>query len=175
MSSKDSGAHWTPPLDVTAPGVTAANLPALTAGDDGRLALAYAGTTDPVYVKILSNDTAALDNETYDGYLALITDADSAAPQVTTARVNPANDPLVRGQCGPARCPGMYDFLDVVMDKDGRPWASFVDACVDKCALPGGHAKDSHAYAAFVATFATGPGLLASEIALPPVHGAGSG
>src|SRR5437667_3668846 len=84
VSSKDSGAHWTPPLDVTAPGLTAANLPALTAGDEGRLALAYAGTTDLVNVKIPANDTAALDNETYDGYLAVITDADSAAPQVTT-------------------------------------------------------------------------------------------
>jgi len=173
VSSRDSGAHWSTPLDVTAPGLTAANLPALTAGDDGRLALAYAGTTDPVNVNIKSDDEKALDNETYDGYLAVITDASTATPHVTTVRVNPANDPLVRGQCGPARCPGMYDFLDVVMDKDGRPWASFVDACVDKCAQPNGLAKDSHAYAAFVATLAEGPGLLADEATLPAMHGAG--
>jgi hypothetical protein len=173
VSSKDSGVHWTAPLDVTAPGLTAANLPALTAGDDGRLALAYAGTTDPVNVNIKSDDDKALDNETYDGYLAVITDASAATPHVTTVRVNPANDPLVRGQCGPARCPGMYDFLDVVMDKDGRPWAAFVDACIDKCAQPNGLAKDSHAYAALVATLAQGPGLLANETTLPPMHGAG--
>ncbi|MFA5861429.1 MAG: sialidase family protein [Candidatus Thermoplasmatota archaeon] len=173
VSSKDSGAHWSTPLDVTAPGLTAANLPALTAGDEGRLALVYAGTADPVNVNIPEKDEAALNNETYDGYLAIITDAASPTPTVTTARVNPANDPLVRGQCGPARCPGMYDFLDVVMDKDGRAWAAFVDACIEKCAQPGGLAKDSNSRAAFVATFAQGPGLLANQTALPAIHGAG--
>src|SRR5207248_1469854 len=65
VSSKDSGAHWSKPLDVTAPGLAAANLPALTAGDDGRLALAYVGTVDPQNVKIKDDDAAALDNETY--------------------------------------------------------------------------------------------------------------
>jgi hypothetical protein len=168
-SSKDQGAHWTTPLDVTAPGLAVANLPALIGGDEGRLALAYVGTTDPVNVKIPSNDAKALDNETYDGYLAVVTGADTAAPLVTTAQINPASDPLVRGQCGPARCPGLYDFIDVVIAKDGRPWASFVKACNDNCTLPGGHAKDSNGRAGMVATLASGPGLLANEATLPPL------
>jgi len=173
VSSKDAGAHWSAPLDVTAPGVTTTNLPALIAGDEGRVALAYVGTTTPDATKVKNDDEATLNNMTWDAYLAVITNATSEKPSVTTLRVNPADDPLVRGHCGPGRCPGLYDFIDVQMDADGRPWVALVDACVKKCAETTGTAKDSTGRAAFVATFAEGPSLFAKFEALPAIHGAG--
>lgn len=173
VSSKDAGAHWTKPVDVTAPGITATNLPALVAGDDGRLALAYVGTTHPKGNKIDNKNTTDLDNMTWDAYLAVITNATSEKPTVETVRVNDASDPLVRGRCGPGRCnnPGLTDFIDVVVDADGRPWVALVDNCMKECATPAGHAKDSKYAAGFVATLAEGPSLLAKYDTLPPIHG----
>ncbi len=172
-SSKDAGAHWTKPVDVTVPGVEATNLPALVAGDDGRLALAYVGTTTRNAYNISADNVSALNNETWDGYLAVITGANAEKPTVTTARVNAPGDPIVRGQCGPGRCRTLFDFIDVQMDKDGRPWVALVDNCVDACANATGTAKDSVARAGFVTTFEQGPGLLAAMPTLPPIHAAG--
>jgi hypothetical protein len=50
-------------------------------------------------------------------------------PGTTANIVNPANDPIHRGDC-PSRCGRMYDFLDAVISPtDGSVWASFVDTC----------------------------------------------
>ncbi len=32
----------------------------------------------------------------------------------------------------------VFDFLDVVIGPDGDPYATFVDACVEVCAMPTG-------------------------------------
>lgn len=161
-SSTDQGATWSEAIDITPPGITAAHLPALTAGDAGRLAMAWVGTDDP---EGFEQDVDPQDeNATWDGFISLIADATSATPVVTTARVNPADDPLVRGHCGPGRCPGLTDFIDVQMDAEGRPWAAFVDACTEECASdPDG---ENNAADGFVAAFSTGPSLLVARPSL---------
>lgn len=167
-TSADQGASWSEPVDVTAPGLTAAHLPAIAAGANGTLALTYAATD----VKDgYDADEDAMEKAVWHGYLATITDALTAEPTITTSRVNDANDPLVRGACGPGRCPGMYDFIDVVIDGDGRAWAALVDACIDECAGPDGKAEQSRARAGFVATFAEGVNLLDPTKPLVPIHG----
>jgi len=168
--SKDQGKTWSPGVDVLAPGLSVGHLPALIAGDEGRVALAYVGTdVQDGYAASKENMT----NATWDGYLAIITNASSEKPTIVTTRVNDHVDPLVRGACGPGRCPGLYDFIDVQVDKDGRPWAAFVDACYKKCATPEGTDKDNSRGGGlgFIATLATGPGLKAGQDALPAVHG----
>jgi hypothetical protein len=57
------------------------------------------------------------------------TNALDANPLFQSNIVNPANDPIHRGDC-PSRCGRMYDFLDAVISPtDGSVWASFVDTC----------------------------------------------
>jgi hypothetical protein len=56
-------------------------------------------------------------------------DALDANPLFQSNIVNPANDPIHRGDC-PSRCGRMYDFLDAVISPtDGSVSASFVDMC----------------------------------------------
>lgn len=166
--STDQGATWTQAIDVTPPGLTATHLPAIAAGAAGRVVLAYVATDDPEgYEQDLDPEEA---NALWHGYLSVIEDGLAPAPTVTTARVNPIDDPLVRGQCGPGRCPALYDFIDVIVDADGRPWAAFSDACVEECVTDG--ADGNNALEGFVATLETGPSLLAPE-QLPPIHAAG--
>lgn len=168
--STDAGRTWSEPLDVTAPGVTATNLPTLDAADDGRLALAYVGTTYAGGHDIAEGDA---DNVTWDAYLGLVIDANTANATVTSVRINNASDPIVRGPCGPGRCnnPGLVDFIDVEIDLDGRPWVALVDNCIDACASPEGEAADSTASEGFVGTLATGPSLVAAFETLVPIHG----
>ncbi|MEA3201036.1 MAG: hypothetical protein QOE90_2464 [Thermoplasmata archaeon] len=167
--SKDAGKTWSKAQDVTGPGLTVANLAALTAGDAGRVALTYVASNVPGGYAAKQE---AMDNATWDGFLSVIVGADTDKPTLTTVRINPGDDPLVRGACGPGRCknPGLVDFLDVQMDpRDGRPWASFVDNCVEKCAMPNGTAKDSTGDKGFVATLASGPSLLEKVGTLGPI------
>jgi len=108
-------------------------------------------------------------NATWNAYLGVVVNATGESPVIQTVSANDLTDPLARGLCGHTRCHGMNDFIDVVIDKDGRPWAAFVDDCVDKCAAMGGTAADrtKGPGAGLVATLVSGPGLLASSTTLP--------
>lgn len=166
-SSTDQGSTWTPALDVTPPGMTATHLPAIAAGKPGRVVLAYVATDDPEgYEQDLDADEA---NAVWHAYLTLVDGAGTEDPVLTTVRVNPADDPVVRGKCGPGRCPALYDFIDVVVDADGRPWAAFSDACVEECVEDPG--EKNNALQGFVGTLEIGPSLR-MDGALPPIHGA---
>ncbi|HVM44421.1 MAG TPA: sialidase family protein [Candidatus Thermoplasmatota archaeon] len=161
-TSTDQGRTWSEAVDITPPGITAAHLPALVAGDAGRVAMAWLGTDDPEGFEREEGDDA---NATWHGYLSILTDALAPAPEIITVRVNPADDPLVRGRCGPGRCPGNYDFIDVQIDAQGRPWGAFVDACIEKCVTDPKGKNDARA--GFVAAVSTGPGLRAAMPQLP--------
>jgi hypothetical protein len=164
--STDKGTTWSRALSVLPPTLTVGHLPALAAGDAGRLALVYMGTDAPQGYKTSKDDEP---KEVWNGYLAVIVDALSDAPVATTVRVNPADDPLAHGACGPSyRCVGS-DFFDVTVDADGRPWASFVDGCSKTCAAKQGEKDDVSL--GLVGTLAQGPSLFANVTALPPIHG----
>lgn len=162
-TSTDEGATWSEAIDITPPGITAAHLPALVAGDAGRVAMAWLGTNDPEgYEQEVEEGEA---NASWHGFVSILTDALAPTPAITTVRVNPADDPLVRGVCGPGRCPGNYDFIDIQIDAAGRPWAAFVDACIDACVTD--DEPENDALEGFVATLRTGPGLRAATPVLP--------
>lgn len=151
--STDVGATWSEPVVASPPGVTA-HIPAIAAGAEGRIILAYPGTTD-LPEGYASSD---VENQAWHAYVTVTTDG-LALGNATfqTQRVTPADDPLVRGACGPARCPGMTDFIDVVVGPDGTPYASFVDTCIDACASD--PAAENNASAAVLVTLTGGPPL----------------
>lgn len=154
--STDGGETWTEPVVASPPGVTAA-LPAMAAGADGKIVLAYPGTPD------LGEEGYAADEDTHaaarwNGYLTMSLDAAGATPTFVTTRVNDADKPLVRGECGTVRCPGFVDFMDVIIGPDGKPYASFVDACSAECEAASEPENDSGM--AILGTLASGPSLL---------------
>lgn len=155
--SKDEGATWSPEIDIVAPGLTGGSFPAIQAVAPGVLAFAYYGTTFPAPFE---GDVEDREAATWDGYMGYVEDL-FGSPTVTTVRINPADDPLVRGQCGPDRCPGIYDFMDLDVDANGVPWAAFVDACVDACAGPDGTHEDNSRGGGLgiVATLSRGPAM----------------
>ncbi len=123
--STDHGATWGEPLMISPPGVTEVNFPVLVAGDEGRLAINFPGTTstDPT-------DTTRPWNE----YVVVVTDAHTADPVFYSATANdPATDVFHRGDCN-GRCAGLWDFVDVVIAPGtGEAWAAAADACIRNC------------------------------------------
>ncbi len=149
--SHDQGRTWALPLNVTAPGVTAAKLPSLVAGASGRIAFQYVATTTPSGWEVddlAPNGTllheAEWRNATWDAYVGVSLDAGSEDPVFATTTVNRPDQPLKRGGCED-RCfgdvGGMYDFLDIDFDPmTGRLWTSLVDVCSGDCDLAGADA-----------------------------------
>ncbi|MFA5860266.1 MAG: hypothetical protein WDA16_01090 [Candidatus Thermoplasmatota archaeon] len=145
-ASPDGGKTWLPERNVTAPGVTATMFNALAVGAPGKVAFAYVGSTIPggYEEKGMGNGGLAgdllgqpslpeWDNATWNAYFGVITDALDPNAPVQSVMANDVRDPLARGLCGGTRCHGMNDFIDITVDSEGRPWASFVDVCTQKC------------------------------------------
>jgi hypothetical protein len=148
---------WREPKMIAPPGVIEAAQVTLDVGDPGKVAIAFMGSTNspgPPYPKLpfcsppsadvncLVNDldqsvnfgpVPGYENTTWNGYVAVTTNALSHNPTFLAAPVNDPSDPLERGVCGPLRCQAGYDFIDIVIAPDGVPYASFVDACAKTC------------------------------------------
>jgi hypothetical protein len=157
--SRDAGRSWSQPLRI-GEGLTA-GLPAVAAGDPGRVVVAFVGTDDlpqgyatPGYPDSATGDIA------WAPYLAVSVDMLSGAP--TFAVVDAANgDPVSRGvECvaNDFRCTVQVDFIDVTVAPDGRPYASFVDGCYGACATdPNGAVDTASPSPGIVATLTAGP------------------
>jgi hypothetical protein len=67
----------------------------------------------------------------------------------------------------------MNDFIEVAIDNVGRPWASFVDVCTDKCVKdPSMH---SDVVKGMFATLRAGPALRGANLTLPLLAPQGMG
>jgi hypothetical protein len=158
--SRDKGRHWSRSVDVGAPGITATKLPSIVAGDEGRIALSYVGTTTPGGWKASAQ---AKERSRWDAYVAVSLNALSSRPVFATALVNPPHDPLRRGPCegrctvndeictidcavgGPSS--GMYDYLQLALDpRSGALALSLVDLCAGRCGTAAGSAADKPAF-----------------------------
>jgi hypothetical protein len=170
-SSKDKGITWSEPIQVMAPGLTAANIPAIVAGGEDRVAIVYYGTGSAGGYPAIQKTQSVADNATWTAYLAIVENASSPAPKLLTVRLADDGDVLARGNCGPGRCKGTFDFIDIQVDHEGRPWIAFTDSCRDKCEQAGATEKDNGGGRGLVGTLATGRSLLDGK-ELPPVHGA---
>jgi len=130
--SKDDGTTWSPSVDVGAAlGLQNVTFPEMIAGDPGRAAFAFLGSTtagDP-------------ENQTFQGfwylYVALTYDGGTTW---TVQNVTPG-DPVERGciyLAGSGDCPdppkrNLLDFMDVTASKDGRVAVGYADGCTGTC------------------------------------------
>ena len=161
-SSRDHGATWSPAWNLEVPGVTAVapDQLSLAAGAPGKLAFAFAASEHPG--GYAGNPTAAdWDGATWNLYLALVEDAWASEVEVLSVQVNEDDDPIGMDDCGLHRCTpcpaqdcgGWFDYLDVDLDAQGRPWVAFVDVCHEVCQQTG----ELDRPVAAVATLTAGP------------------
>lgn len=125
-TSKNHGKSWSDPVMVAPPGVREVDWPTIAAGDPGRIAISFPGTT------VKDDDDLS---RPWNSYVVMSTNALSKKPTFVSSIANKAGDPVHRGDC-PSRCGNMFDFLDTQMSPaDGAAWATAVDTCTEmnKC------------------------------------------
>lgn len=171
-TSTDHGATWSKAVVMT-PELGTVVMPALVAGSPGRIAVAYYGVADPRTSELKDhpgelavpdhvNDTAR-----WSLFVTFSLDALSAAPTFHTVKVT-GDDPIQVGGIstnsgdsdGAER--NLLDFIDAVVDKDGRLHVAFADGCTStKCTGPNGKPDDSRDSLGTVAVLQDGPSLYA--------------
>lgn len=126
--SKDHGATWGSPMMIAPPGVNHANFPVVAAGDEGKIAINFPG----------SSHTSGADTKAnaWNQYMVVTDDALAAQPVFLSATANDPADPVHRGICR-GRCGGMWDFIDVTVSPQGDAWGAGSDDCIDTCVTPG--------------------------------------
>lgn len=152
--SRDHGVTWEGPHQVGPPDLTAAGRPAIAAGAEGNVVVAYIGMT----VEGGRQDPAQ--EMAWYAYMGVLYDAHEGDPTVFTVKAK--EDPIDIGRdCASARCGGIGDFIDATVDRDGRPWAAFGDQCTEGCedGLDGN--------VGFVGTLDTGKSMLGDAALLP--------
>lgn len=127
--SRDRGETWGKPMQIGPPALKESNLPAIEVGAPGKIAIAYMGSENSPGPPF--NDSYA--SVTWNGYITVSATALERDPLFYSATINPKDDPLHPGRCGPGRCGSILDFLDVEIDSRGVAWASMVDACGREC------------------------------------------
>ena len=155
--SDTDGAGWSAPVNVGASlGVVNTTFHEMVAGDNGRAALAFLGTTDA------GNPFAASFTGVWHLYVA--TTYDGGATWTTQQLTG---DPVQRGwicasgtTCTSGR--NLLDFMDAQLDKEGRVLIAYVDGCVDACALPTGTQPQSNAAAPVITRQIAGRTLYAA-------------
>ena len=127
---------WSPSVDIgAAVGVQNVQFPEVIAGDPGRAAFAFLGSTTA------GNPEDVAFTGHWDLYVAVTTDAGATWTVTDTT----PNDPVERGctyLAGNGSCPSskrnLYDFMDITVDEDGRPLVGFADGCIGACATGDG-------------------------------------
>jgi hypothetical protein len=132
--SRDHGENWDAPLMIAPPGVKEVNFPVVEAGDAGRVAVNFPGTT----VGDQEDKTRP-----WNQYIVASTNALAKNPLFVSTTANPVSDPIHRGDCV-GRCAGMFDFLDIqISPHDGAIWATATDTCTnDPANEPGDETVD---------------------------------
>ncbi|MDP9067004.1 MAG: glycoside hydrolase [Actinomycetota bacterium] len=147
--SKNGGKTWSKPQMIAPPGVKEANLPGLDVGAPGKVAIVYMGSENSPFRpgrEENANECTALGSctregykkVTWNGYMTISANALDDEPLFYSGTVNEKKDPLIRDTCGPGRCRAVFDFIDIVIGRDGTPWAAFVDGCTSICATAAG-------------------------------------
>ncbi len=109
--SRDGGMTWGRPLQVAAPGLRQIDLPAIAAGPNGHVALAYYGST-------------SASTKTLTAYLTVTSDALDRQPLLYSAALNDPAHPIFQDYGGTDT--PRADFVGVTYDSAGNPWAGLV-------------------------------------------------
>ncbi|MEO5935905.1 MAG: hypothetical protein ABIP81_01695 [Terriglobales bacterium] len=129
--SEDQGRTWQKIYDIGhTQGIKASVFPAAVAGDDGRAAIAFYGTTDSDPNSVPSNFRF---NGTWHLYIAHTFDKGASW---TTVNATP-NDPIQRGGLhlggGGSIHRNLLDFFDATIDAQGRVIVGYADGCLGTC------------------------------------------
>jgi hypothetical protein len=163
--SPDGGMTWGQPVPVAVPGLRSALFPVVVAGANGRLAVAFYGTTDMADGWNLNPGDAPASIR-WHGYVGVITGADGSTPAAAAQRVTA--DPLQYGCLSKlgANCIttvttsaeqfNIADYMDIDAGPDGRAYAIFMDGCPPGCSS----AEQSNFNAAVAAVQTGGPDLV---------------
>jgi hypothetical protein len=134
-------------------------------GSDGRIAVAYLGTTTAV-----ETPDDAPGSTRWHLYVGMSLDANTEAPTFVTVRVTPADDPVQIGSiCVALPCSGsdrnLLDFMGMAVAPDGRPWAAYADGCTSISCRTAGQMNEAESRddTLSIAWMANGPSLLAAE------------
>jgi PKD repeat protein len=134
--TKDNGASWSAKVDLGAlasPILQSTTFPAVVAGDNGRVAVAFLGTTTKDAHGCVGTDGAC--TGLWYLYVAYSYDAGGNWTLVqATAAPMQYGDICAGGSTG---CPGntrnLLDFMDAGVTKDGRVVVAFADGCPSTC------------------------------------------
>ncbi len=175
--STDAGESWSQPVHVGAPNVSITSHPTIAAGANGSVAIAYVGTEDAPEDESAPTYDEVPEDASWNAYLATVLDATQAQPVVATTTTNDPANPIGLGECGGTRCraadgAGIGDFIDVTIDADGRPWAAFVDVCLETCQQE--QAPQRTEGIGLIGTLAEGPSLHDATKALASLEAAGN-
>lgn len=132
---------WSPSVDIGSTlGVKNVQFPEVIAGDNGRAAMAFLGSTTT------GNPESTAFTGRWDLYVGVTTDA---GKNWTVSDLTP-NDPVERGctyLAGNGTCPSskrnLLDFMDITYDKSGHVVVGYADGCIDACAQGDGSACQS--------------------------------
>jgi len=158
LTSTDHGETWQNLGDVGAPyGLKNIRYPAAIAGDAGRAAVSFYGTTTPgdALKSSFDGEWHLYIANTFDGGLTW-----------TTTDATP-NAPLQRGciwaKGGASVCRNLLDFFDMTVDRDGRVLVGYVNGCEGGPCAQASHTAKGNAYtaAATIARQSSGRRLIA--------------
>jgi hypothetical protein len=113
VRSPDGGRTWSPPLDVTAPGLAQVALPALAAGPAGDLGVAYYGSSDPKAIRLTA-------------YLTTTATGTDHAPVFTSAALNPPGQPIFQPSGVAGGLTPRADYIGTTFDNHGTLWVGAV-------------------------------------------------
>lgn len=122
--SQDHGKTWSDPLMIAPPGVVEVNFPTIDAGAEGRVTVAFPGTT-------VAETEENADSRPWNYYVVVSDTALDPNPIFLSATANEVADPIHRGECQD-RCGAMFDFIDVLVAPAGEVWSSTADSCTQE-------------------------------------------
>lgn len=139
--SSDDGKTWSAPIALAPPGLRQGVLPRVAATGDGRVMVAYIGSTNSPegnYYAFCDSlleecEEGAYAGVEWNGYMTLIGNALVAHPKLETATVEAPSRPLLIGGCSAdGACKADLDFIGAEFGPEGDAYAAFVDDCALK-------------------------------------------
>jgi hypothetical protein len=170
------GSYWTPQIRVTPSQVTSAVFPEVTAGDAGRIAIAYMGSEDCVGLSDGCADAAH-----WNTYVSILTDALSIArggpTTILAGKVNHRIDHRGQVCTSGTTCTGdrsLLDMMDLGYDQTGRIGVVFMDNNNGLAAEPRTTVAKAGPFTQFAKEVAgpsllapTGPGTSSISVSIP--------